>query len=214
MALTFYIALLGIALLYATLWKYEMAAKNARGQVRALRRMLLGEDVCAAPASERGPVVSLLLAVAPALPLHTAGKYVAGAYIVFLAPDLVYVAIMANRAAPHRARAGGAAPGRRGPAQPSATRSPRPSGWRECPSCSPSASPTRPRRSRCASASPCPKRGRREFLRDLRGAAEVHEAVAVSTCNRTELYLVVGDPVEAESTALSMLATPGRDPAH
>ena len=45
------------------------------------------------------------------------------------------------------------------------------------------------------------------FLRDLRGAADVHEAVAVSTCNRTELYLVVGDPVEAESTALSMLAT-------
>jgi glutamyl-tRNA reductase len=45
-----------------------------------------------------------------------------------------------------------------------------------------------------------------EFLRDLRGAAEVHEAVAISTCNRTELYLVVGDPVEAESTVLSMLA--------
>ncbi len=45
-----------------------------------------------------------------------------------------------------------------------------------------------------------------EFLRDLRGGAEVHEAVAVSTCNRTELYLVVGDPVEAESTVLAMLA--------
>src|SRR5205807_5241384 len=45
-----------------------------------------------------------------------------------------------------------------------------------------------------------------EFMRDLRGATDVHEAVAVSTCNRTELYLVVGDPVEAESTALSMLA--------
>lgn len=45
-----------------------------------------------------------------------------------------------------------------------------------------------------------------EFMRDLRGASEVHEAVAVSTCNRTELYLVVGDPVEAESTVLGMLA--------
>jgi glutamyl-tRNA reductase len=45
-----------------------------------------------------------------------------------------------------------------------------------------------------------------EFLRDLRGAADVHEAVAISTCNRTELYLVVGDPVEAESTALTMLS--------
>jgi cell division protein FtsL len=38
-----------------------------------------------------------LLAVAPALPLHTAGKYVAGAYVVFLLIMLVYVAIMANR---------------------------------------------------------------------------------------------------------------------
>ena len=46
-----------------------------------------------------------------------------------------------------------------------------------------------------------------EFTRDLRGTADVHEAVAISTCNRTELYLVVGDPVEAESRVLSMLAT-------
>jgi hypothetical protein len=42
-------------------------------------------------------VSSLLVAVAPALPLHTAGKYVAAAYIVFLALVLVYVAIMATR---------------------------------------------------------------------------------------------------------------------
>ena len=38
-----------------------------------------------------------LLAVAPALPLHSAGKYVAGAYIVFVVLILVYVAIMAIR---------------------------------------------------------------------------------------------------------------------
>jgi hypothetical protein len=38
-----------------------------------------------------------LLAAAPALPLHSAGKYVAGAYIVFLALVLIYVAIMATR---------------------------------------------------------------------------------------------------------------------
>ena len=30
--------------------------------------------------------------------------------------------------------------------------------------------------------------------------------MALSTCNRTELYLVVDDPVEAESTVLGMLA--------
>jgi hypothetical protein len=33
----------------------------------------------------------------PALPLHEAGKYVAAAYLVFLALILVYVAIMAVR---------------------------------------------------------------------------------------------------------------------
>ena len=43
--------------------------------------------------------MSAVFAVAPALPLHTAGKYVAGAYIVFLALVLIYVAIMAGRLA-------------------------------------------------------------------------------------------------------------------
>jgi heme exporter protein C len=44
MMLTFYIALVAVALLYVTLWKYEMAAKNTRSQIRRLRRTLLGED--------------------------------------------------------------------------------------------------------------------------------------------------------------------------
>jgi hypothetical protein len=43
--------------------------------------------------------MSWLVAVAPALPLHTAGPYVAAAYIVFLALVLIYVAIMATRLA-------------------------------------------------------------------------------------------------------------------
>ena len=38
-----------------------------------------------------------LLAELPALPLHTAGKYVAAAYIVLFAIVLIYVAIMAIR---------------------------------------------------------------------------------------------------------------------
>ncbi len=41
--------------------------------------------------------MSAIVAAAPALPLHTAGKYVAGAYVVFVAVILVYVAIMATR---------------------------------------------------------------------------------------------------------------------
>ena len=52
-----------------------------------------------------------------------------------------------------------------------------------------------------------PQAQAREFVRDLRGSADVQEAVAISTCNRTELYLVVGDPVEAEGSVLAMLAT-------
>jgi glutamyl-tRNA reductase len=42
-------------------------------------------------------------------------------------------------------------------------------------------------------------------LHELTGAEGIHEAAAISTCNRTELYLVVSDPVEAESTALGVL---------
>jgi hypothetical protein len=42
--------------------------------------------------------VSVLFAVAPALPLGKSGKFVAGAYIVFVVLILVYVAIMAVRA--------------------------------------------------------------------------------------------------------------------
>ncbi len=38
-----------------------------------------------------------LIAVVPALPLHTAGKYVAGAFIVLFAMVLIYVSIMAIR---------------------------------------------------------------------------------------------------------------------
>jgi hypothetical protein len=44
MRLTFLISLVGITLLYVTLWRYEMTAKNARMQVRRLRRTLLGDD--------------------------------------------------------------------------------------------------------------------------------------------------------------------------
>jgi heme exporter protein C len=44
MQLVFMISLVGVALLYVTLWKFEMTAKNARMQTRALRRMILGED--------------------------------------------------------------------------------------------------------------------------------------------------------------------------
>ncbi|HEX2467250.1 MAG TPA: glutamyl-tRNA reductase [Solirubrobacterales bacterium] len=43
-------------------------------------------------------------------------------------------------------------------------------------------------------------------LRELTGTEEIHEAAAISTCNRTELYLFAADPVGAESQALGLLS--------
>jgi glutamyl-tRNA reductase len=43
-------------------------------------------------------------------------------------------------------------------------------------------------------------------LRELVSGEHIHEAVALSTCNRTELYLAVSDDVEAETTALGVLS--------
>ena len=48
--------------------------------------------------------------------------------------------------------------------------------------------------------------GAEALIRELTAHASVAEAVAISTCNRTELYLVVSDPVEAESHVLGLLA--------
>jgi glutamyl-tRNA reductase len=44
------------------------------------------------------------------------------------------------------------------------------------------------------------------FVRDLVARDEVQEAVAISTCNRTEIYLVAADAVQAEAQLLGRLA--------
>jgi glutamyl-tRNA reductase len=44
------------------------------------------------------------------------------------------------------------------------------------------------------------------FARELTASEEIHEAVAISTCNRTEIYVVVGNPVRAEGELLGRLA--------
>ncbi len=49
------------------------------------------------------------------------------------------------------------------------------------------------------------KAGRR-FLTELVAHEEIDEAVAISTCNRTEIYLVTDDPVRAEAELLGRLA--------
>jgi glutamyl-tRNA reductase len=48
--------------------------------------------------------------------------------------------------------------------------------------------------------------GAEKLVRELCGHDAIGEAVALSTCNRTELYLLVRDPVEAESAVLALLA--------
>ena len=44
MRLTFLVSLAGMALLFVTLWKYELASKHATVQLRALKRRLAGDD--------------------------------------------------------------------------------------------------------------------------------------------------------------------------
>jgi heme exporter protein C len=53
MGLTFLLSLIAMALLFTTLWRFEMAAKHARAQLRALRRALAGEDSTGHPPPPR-----------------------------------------------------------------------------------------------------------------------------------------------------------------
>jgi glutamyl-tRNA reductase len=48
--------------------------------------------------------------------------------------------------------------------------------------------------------------GAERLMQELVAEEEIQEAVVLSTCNRTELYLVVGDAVEAETAVLGRLA--------
>ncbi len=45
-----------------------------------------------------------------------------------------------------------------------------------------------------------------DFLREVAGHDEVDEVVVISTCNRTEITMVVGDPVGGETAVLGLLA--------
>ena len=118
---------------------------------------------------------------------------------------LVYVAIMAaklqriERELTELARVRGAARRRKRRARARA-------GAGECLRSSPSASRTRPPRWSCASGWRCPRGAPPASSTSFAPASRSQEAAALSTCNRTELYVVVSDPVEAESAALGVLA--------
>ena len=64
-------------------------------------------------------------------------------------------------------------------------------------SCSPSASTTRPHRSRCASGSRSTPTACPQALRDLVDQEPVREAAIISTCNRTEVYCSTQEPATA-----------------
>jgi heme exporter protein C len=55
MQLPFYLCLAGIALLYVTLWRYEMTSKHTSSQLRSLRRKLAGDDAVAPAGRSAAP---------------------------------------------------------------------------------------------------------------------------------------------------------------
>jgi heme exporter protein C len=71
MALTLLISVIAMALLFATLCKFELTAKHTRSQVRALRRRLSGEHTDA-PTRPRSAVPAIQHA--SAVPAGTAGR--------------------------------------------------------------------------------------------------------------------------------------------
>ena len=50
------------------------------------------------------------------------------------------------------------------------------------------------------------ERAATRFMTELVAHEDIDEAVAISTCNRTEIYLVTDDPVHAETELLGKLA--------
>jgi heme exporter protein C len=58
MMLAFTVCLAGMALLYVTLWRYEMAAKQMSFRLRSLRRKLGGDDAVPTPGRSAAPTLS------------------------------------------------------------------------------------------------------------------------------------------------------------
>ena len=94
MRLTFLVSLLGDRAALPHAVKLELTSKHARGQLKRLRRLLEEEPPAGGAASTplatvpaRPTTTDRDLAPMPALPLDEAGKYVAGAYGVFVDAD-------------------------------------------------------------------------------------------------------------------------------
>ena len=122
MRVTFLVCLAGMALLWEALVRFELAAKSTRARDRPPAPGARGQRRAAGLVADRaGAARGSGGRLMPALPLDEAGKYIAGAYVVFLALLLIYVSIMATRLAAHRPRARRAR-GTRGARSPRASR--------------------------------------------------------------------------------------------
>ncbi len=129
----------------------------------------------------------------PALPLHEAGKYVAAAYLVVFTIVLIYVAIMAAKLSRIEREVESINELLDQSGQMSA-------GLLALGISHKTASVAV--REKLA----LPEGRAVTVLTELVAHPAIHEAVAISTCNRTELYLVATDAVEAENEALSALS--------
>jgi hypothetical protein len=59
MRIAFYSALVGVALLFITICKYEMSSKHSRAQLAALRRSIGGERDEPAPVRSAAPRIAV-----------------------------------------------------------------------------------------------------------------------------------------------------------
>jgi heme exporter protein C len=55
----FYLSLISMALLWITLWRYEMTSKHAGAQLRALRRALTGDEDESMPRRSAVPTLNV-----------------------------------------------------------------------------------------------------------------------------------------------------------
>ena len=141
----------------------------------------------------------------PALPLDEAGKYVAAAYLVFLALLLIYVAIMSGRLS--RLERDLTELNRELDAADEAkARDPEHVRMSELITMGVSykTAPVELRERLSLTEARIP-----EVLQQLQSHPSVQEAVVISTCNRMEVSVVVDEPVAAETAVIGLLTQKG-----
>ena len=196
MRLAFLVCFAGMALLYVTLWRYEMAAKQSSWALRSLRRRLGGDDALPPAGAPRPPAC-------PSRERHAARQHRLRRCGLPRLPR-ARADLRRDHGRQARARAARAAGARRARRQAAARAR---AGGRRAMSellalgISHKSAPVALRERLAFSDGQADR-----LVRELVARDEVREAVAISTCNRTEIYLVASDAVDAESELLGRLA--------